>query len=392
MRIAMVGPFGLQPNQTMRSRALGAARPLAARGHQVSLFMPPWQTPEAADSRWEEDGVALRYTPLRGGVAGITRALLRETLAWRPDVVHCFKPKAYSGLTAWWLWQFHRRRLRLVVDSDDWEGWGGWNALAPYTRAQKHFFAWQERWGMRHCHALTVASRTLQSLAWSLGIPPGQVVYAPNGPGIVAAPPPGQAQRAAERRALGLEEARPVLLLYSRLFEFDISRLTMVLAQVQTAVPDLAILLVGAGLYAEDAAALRCQLAQAELLDRVVDVGWVAPEKLPALLACADVGLYLMDDNLLNRTKCPVKLIDMVAVGVPVVAEAVGQVTEYVVNGRTGLLRSSGDATGLAQDVVGLLLAPARRAHLGAAARAHAAAHFTWDAIATRLERAYAPG
>jgi hypothetical protein len=139
MRIAMVGPFGLQPNQTMRSRALGAARPLAARGHQVSLFMPPWQTPEAADSRWEEDGVTLRYTPLRGGVAGITRALLRETLAWRPDVVHCFKPKAYSGLTAWWLWQFYRRRLRLVVDSDDWEGWGGWNELAPYTRAQKHF-------------------------------------------------------------------------------------------------------------------------------------------------------------------------------------------------------------------------------------------------------------
>jgi glycosyltransferase involved in cell wall biosynthesis len=183
-----------------------------------------------------------------------------------------------------------------------------------------------------------------------------------------------------------------VLLLYSRLFEFDISRLTMVLAQVQTAVPDLAILLVGAGLYAEDAAALRRQLAQAELLDRVVDVGWVAPEKLPALLACADVGLYLMDDNLLNRTKCPVKLIDMVAVGVPVVAEAVGQVTEYVVNGRTGLLRSSGDAAGVAQDAAGLLLAPARRAHLGAAARAHAAAHFSWDAIATRLERAYASG
>ena len=42
MRIAMLGPFGLHPKQTMRSRALGLARPLVARGHAVRLIMPPW--------------------------------------------------------------------------------------------------------------------------------------------------------------------------------------------------------------------------------------------------------------------------------------------------------------------------------------------------------------
>ena len=184
MRIAFVGPFGFHPNKTMRSRAMGLARPLAARGHTIQLFMPPWQTPAEADKQWTEDGVSIRYTPLSGGTLGITRHLLRELLDWRPDVVHCFKPKAYSGLAAWWLWRFQRRRLRLIVDSDDWEGWGGWNDLAPYSPTQKRFFAWQERWGMTHCHALTVASRALETLAWSQGVARERVVYLPNGSGI----------------------------------------------------------------------------------------------------------------------------------------------------------------------------------------------------------------
>ncbi|MEZ4517169.1 MAG: glycosyltransferase [Chloroflexota bacterium] len=147
MRIAMIGPFGLHPKSTMRSRALGLARPLAHNGNEVMVIMPPFHTPEEADRTWTEDGVTLRYVPLDGGTVGTAWRMVRETLDWRPDVVHSFKPKAYSGLVAWWLWQFHRSRLGLVTDSDDWEGWGGWNDNAPYSATQKRFFAWQEQWG-----------------------------------------------------------------------------------------------------------------------------------------------------------------------------------------------------------------------------------------------------
>jgi len=359
MRIAMLGPFGLHPKQTMRSRALGLARPLVVRGHTVRLLMPPWETPDEAGRTWAEDGVELRYVPLRGGVPGITRALLRETLAWRPDVVHAFKPKAYSGLAAEWLWRFYRDRLRLVVDTDDWEGAGGWNDLAPYGPLPKRFFARQERYGLTHAHAVTVASRTLESLVWSLGVARDRVVYVPNGPGIplrVISPD----ERDAARARLGLGE-RPAVLVYSRLFEFDTARLVAVLAGVRDAVPDVAVLLVGAGLFDADSARFREQLAAAGLLDAVVDAGWVALDELPATLAAADVGLYLMDDTLLNRAKCPVKLADMLAAGVPVVAEGVGQVTEYVREGRTGVVCESGDVVGLVKGVVALLAAGEQR-------------------------------
>ncbi|MCP4425240.1 MAG: glycosyltransferase family 4 protein [Chloroflexi bacterium] len=383
MRIAMVGPFGLHPNKTMRSRAFSLARELVKRGHAAQLFMPPWQTPQEADKSWLEEDVAMRYTPLRGGVPGITRRLVWETLAWEPDVVHFFKPKAYSGLAAWYLWRFHRRRLRLVMDTDDWEGWGGWNELAPYSPLQKQVFAWQERWGMRRNHALTVASRALETIALSMGIPPEQVVYAPNGPGI------SYQVSVNSNQALVSSLQSPVLLVYSRLFEFDTRRLVAVLRGVKTAVPDLTILMVGAGLYEEDAAQFRRQLAAAELTESVQDAGWVEQDKLPALLQKADVGVYLMEDTLLNRAKCPVKLADMAAMGLPVVAEAVGQVEEYVVNGRTGLLRPSGDVAGLTADLIHLLQNPAEREQMAVAARDHMAANFSWARLAERMEAVY---
>jgi len=388
MRIAMIGPFGLHPKQTMRSRALGLARPLVARGHAVRLFMPPWETPDEAGRGWVEDGVELRYVSLRGGVPGVTLALVRETLAWRPDVVHAFKPKAYSGLAAEWLWRTHRRALRLVIDTDDWEGAGGWNDLAPYTALQKRFFARQERWGLTHAHAVTVASRTLESLVWSLGGPRERVAYVPNGPGIPLRDVTPD-ERTATRARLGLGE-RPTVLVYSRLFEFDTARLVAVLAGVRATMPELAVLLVGAGLYEADSARFREQLAAAGLLPAVVDVGWTAREVLPAVLAAADVGLYLMDDTLLNRTKCPVKLADMLAAGVPVVAEAVGQVTEYVRDGRTGVVVTSGDVAGLVAAAARLLENPPERGRLGAAARADARARFNWEQLAARAVQAYA--
>ena len=384
MRIAMVGPFGLHPNKTMRSRAFGLARPLVQRGHQVKLLMPPWQTPEEADQEWQEDGVTVRYTSLVGGTLGTAVRLVRETLAWQPDVGHAFKPKAYSGLAAWWLWYFHRHKVRLVTDTDDWEGWGGWNDIAPYSTVQKKFFAWQERWGLQHCHALTVASRTLQSLAWANGVDPQKVVYVPNGPGIGE-----DISQAADKRAeLGLAD-RPVILLYSRLFEFETARLVSILQQVRAAVPEVAVLVGGMSLYQEDAVLFKEQLEAAGLEDLIVDVGWLDEAGLPHVLAAADVGLYLMEDTLLNRTKCPVKVADMLSVGLPVVAEAVGQVPEYVLHGKTGLLRSSGDVTGIAADLVELLKDNNRRERLGSGARAHIQAQFTWERLADCVEKVY---
>ena len=279
------------------------------------------------------------------------------------------------------------------MDSDDWEGAGGWNDVAPYSPLQKRFFARQERYGLTHAHAVTVASRTLESLTWSLGVPPERVIYLPNGPGIpLRQITPAERDAARERLGLG---ARPTVLVFSRLFEFDTARLVAVLAGVRAAVPDVAVLLVGAGLYAADSARFRAQLAGAGLVEAIIDVGWVELTELPATLAAADVGLYLMDDTLLNRAKCPVKLADMLAAGVPVVAEAVGQVGEYVRDGRTGALCVTGDVGGMVAAVVALISEAGVQGGRGAGergreARADVVARFGWEGLAAIVEATYA--
>ena len=187
MRIVMIGPFGLRPLGTISARALPMACALARRGHEVTVLLPPWQNPEDAGQSWREGGIAIENTDLSPRVPGFFHLLTalrlaRRALAVHPDVVHLFKPKAYSGLAHWLLARLPRtRRPHLVVDTNDWEGPGGWYGIGRYTPAQRRFFACQERWGLTHASAVTVVSRTLESLVWALGVPPQRVFYVPNG-------------------------------------------------------------------------------------------------------------------------------------------------------------------------------------------------------------------
>ncbi len=380
--IVMIGPFGLRPRGTMRVRALPMARALAHRGHRVTLLLPPWPNLEDAGRSWVEDGVRVIYLPLpRGPLFHLRLAaqMVREVLRLRPDVVHGFKPKAYPGLVHWVLRHLRRTgRFRggLVVDTDDWEGPGGWNDRNPYSPWQRHLFAWQERWGMTHADALTVASRTLETLAWAMGIPSRRVFYLPNAAWFIGPP-------------RSLPAGPPIVLLYTRFLEFSLERLIWVLGALAQRFSALRFLYVGLPLGDEEAR-FRHAVAEAGLIDRVDWEGWVEPVRLPGVLGRAHLALYLMDDNLINRAKCPMKLIDLLAAGLPVVADAVGQVPEYIRHGETGWLVPPGDVCAMVEAAAKLLEDPEAAWRIGENARRSIAASHCWEHRLTALEAAYA--
>jgi glycosyltransferase involved in cell wall biosynthesis len=403
MHIVMVGPFGLETRGTMSVRALPMANALVARGYNVTMLLPPWRKPEQAGRRWEENGVAIETIILPPGIPGLFHALTAARLARRaltldPDVVHLFKPKAYSGLTHWLLrWLPRSRRPRLVVDTDDWEGPGGWNALGDYSWAQRRFFTWQERWGLTHADAVTVASHTLESLVWAMGVPPTGVFYVPNGV------TPAAESRKQNGDGDG-EAGPPCILLYTRFFEFPVSRVIELLRRVREQVPAARVLVVGkgfsgeeddllhraheAGFSIEDRAASNSQRVPRFKAD-VTYAGWVPAEALPPYFARADVAIYPFDDTLVNRAKCAVKLLDLLAAGVPVVAEAVGQNRAYVRHGETGWLVPPGDVDAFAAAVSRLLKDTALRERLGQAAARDVRERFTWNRLVTTVEQAY---
>jgi glycosyltransferase involved in cell wall biosynthesis len=390
MKIVMVGPFGLRPRGTMSVRALPLAKALVRRGHAVTLLLPPWQNPEDAGRAWREDGVRVENVALPVGVPGwfhlrLTQRLLRRVRTLRPDVVHAFKPKAYAGLVHWAL--HHRPGAPpVVVDTDDWEGPGGWNTLRDYAPPLKRIFAWQERWGLRHADAVTVASRALQTLTWAQGGDPVRVVYLPN---ASAWPHPPVAR---------LPDERPTLLLYTRFFEFDVARLWRIVQRVREAVPTVRLWIVGRGFFGEDAALMQYARAAGWRVTEanpaaddadLIYAGFVPVDDQPAHFAHADVALYPFDDTLVNRTKCPVKLLDLLKAGLPVVGEAVGEIREAIADGTTGVLVPPGNDAAFVEAIVDLLSAPSRRRALGEEAARIAREQLTWGQRAVAAERAY---
>ena len=397
MRIVFIGPFAMQPKRTMAVRALPLARALVERGHQVLMLLPPWDHPQDAGWEWVERGLRVYNVPLPARVPALfhlclTWRLLRECLRFRPEVVHCFKPKSYSGLSTWAVWQlrnFGLLKARLVVDADDWESSGGWNELERYSRLQKRFFAWQERWGLTHCDALTVASRALETIVWSLGVPRDRVHYLPNGWAGEQEPPDASAQ-AELRCSLGLGDA-PVALLYTRFFEFSVERALAIMQGVLAAMPEVHWLVVGKGLFGEEKRLLEAA-QDAGIAACITYAVWVPAAQVPQHLALARVAIYPFDDTLVNRCKCAVKLMDLLAAGVPVVADRVGQNAEYILDGASGLLVAPGDTPAFVAATVRLLRDAELAAQLGRAARQRMHDQFAWQRLVQTAESAYSRG
>ena len=399
MRISIIGPFGLRPKGTMSVRALPLARALVARGHAVRMILPPWDCSEDAGCKMRDAGVEVENIELPVGVPGLfhfntMRRLVSRALDFHPEVIHCFKPKAYAGLSAWWLWRLKRMGLvkaRLIVDADDWEGAGGWNDLNQYTWAQRKLFTWQEQWGLTHNDGVTVASKALQAIVWSLGIKPDRVAYVPNGcreDHAVALQSATPARHATRQRGASVNNQKSEILLYTRFFEFKIERVLEVLRRVVEQVPDVKLLVVGKGFNGEEDRLVK-QAEAIGLRASIEYVGWVDAAVLPDYFARAAVAIHPFDDTLINRTKCSVKLIDLLSAGVPVVADAVGQNAEYIRHAETGILVMAGDVTAMAQAVIDLLRDREQADRLGRQAAQDMFERFGWDRLVVSVEEIY---
>jgi glycosyltransferase involved in cell wall biosynthesis len=394
LRIVMLAPFGIRPKGTLLARMLPLAQALARRGYQMCIVAPPVQNPQDAGRRNVYDDVPVVHTaapslPGSAGVAQQVNMLLRGALAEQPDVLHLFKPKGYSGLAAL-LTRAISPQVPLVVDTDDWEGWGGWNDVLPYPRSAKMMFAWQERDLPRRAAAVTVASRTLEAQVWGFGVPRERVFYLPNGISQTEDEKKRIEKSSAQiaHSQFSILNSQLTILLYTRFWEFDVRELVAALVPITAGCPTARLLIVGRGERGEEQELLR--LARRAGVAPMIDYrGWVEPAQISALLATADVALAPMNDTLINRARGLAKLLELMAAGLPIVAGRVGQAVEYIEDGRSGLLVPPSQPAALARATLTLLADAPLRARIGQAARERAARLFAWDVLADVAEQAY---
>jgi glycosyltransferase involved in cell wall biosynthesis len=357
-------------------------------GWRFELATTPWDCPADAGKRVVIDGVPVWNTrtvrPAAWPLA--VRELVVATRRAHPDVIHLFKPKGFGDLTS----RVLRRDIPVVVDMDDWEGEGGWNSQASYSRLQRRVFDWQERSWPPRAAAITVASHELRRRAIDLCAPPDHVFFVPNGLNR------RRFDELDPRRAGDSRVVRPELpfdtsaiLLYTRFVEFEPALLVRVLAALRADGRDVRLVVAGASASGEPERTLRALAEQKGLVDSITMLGWIAPEDLAEVAVRCQVALHPFDDTLVNRAKSSVKLLELMAAGLPVVTTGVGENATFVDDGRTGVLCPPGEPERLAQEIARLLDDPERSRAMGAEARRRVGDCFLWDHLAPRVDEAY---
>jgi glycosyltransferase involved in cell wall biosynthesis len=123
-------------------------------------------------------------------------------------------------------------------------------------------------------------------------------------------------------------------------------------AQVHRRRPDARLVLVGAG---EDYDALVDWVASLGVANHTRFVGRVASSEIPNYFALATVSVDPVRDNRIARARSPLKVVESLACGTPVVTSDVGDRNLMVASGINGQLVPPGEPSALAEGIIRIL-------------------------------------
>jgi glycosyltransferase involved in cell wall biosynthesis len=392
MKIVYLAGFAWEPKGTVRSRAFPLAAEMVRRGHDVTLLIAPYDNPVYSGQRFVSQGVQVINLKISGrgplALARLPRQFLDLIDDIDPDLVHVFKPKGLAGMAAMAL--LDRGYRTLVLDCDDWEGWGGWNEVKNYPWILKEFIDLEERWLVHHVPIVTSASRVLADRARDLGKTREKIFYVPNGISTEHADWILSMTTASmlrdRKRELGFSGGP--LVLYAGHFDpvDDVPFFSR--AVVPAALRHGATLaLIGDG--PELQAAKQFFSGVPDL--QVKYLGQLPYAEYARLVAGCDVATFPYPDNPVYRAKCSARIIDYMAFSKPILTTAVGENKEYLVDGHSGILTASGDEKAYEEGLDRLLEDADLRTRLGENARRRLVDNFLWSGrAADSCEMAYA--
>ncbi len=216
------------------------------------------------------------------------------------------------------------------------------------------------------CDHIIAVSEAIRTHTLTAGADPERVTVVPNGVDIERFQGETNAQGVRERYGLA---GRSVIGFVGSLKPWHgLDFLLDAFEAICAACPDATLLIVGDGPEGER---LADRVTRANLSRHVIFTGRVAHHEVPDYLAAMDITVapYMAHEGFYFS---PLKVVESMAAGRPVVAPRLGQLTELVADGTTGLLYPPGDLPTFVSAVVGLLMHPQRRLAMGEAASAGA--------------------
>lgn len=375
------------------------ARGIAARGHEVHLVLP-WHPRFARPP--VEGGVhfhLFRYAPVPSwNVFGYASAL-RADVSLRAQALAVAPLAVAAGCR---LARQIVRRIDATVVHGHWVLPGG--AMAAWAAGSRPLVVslhgsdvyLAERTAVTRAVArrvfeqarvITACSDDLRDRAVALGAAPDRSETIPYGVDADRFRPDAAA-RARLRRHWNVRDDDVVVFSAGRFvrkkgFEYLIDAVAMMSGSPQ---PVRLVLAGGGDLHAE----LRDRIRAHAIDARVLLPGVVPHDQMPIALAAADiVAIPSVRDLAGNVDGLPNMVLEALASGTAVVATTAGGIASVVEHERTGLLVPERDAAAIAAAIAMLAADPARRAALGAAARARMITRASWAGVAERIEAAY---
>jgi glycosyltransferase involved in cell wall biosynthesis len=123
------------------------------------------------------------------------------------------------------------------------------------------------------------------------------------------------------------------------------------------------------------------------LTDKVIFTGFKREDEVPKYIASADVAVACFEANNITKCKSPLKIVEYLASGKPIVGSDVGDVGRML--GGAGILTKPGDTNSLADGILKLLNNKKLRNELGKKARKRAEEEYNWGVTAENLLEAY---
>lgn len=285
----------------------------------------------------------------------------RELRARKPDFIY----ERYALFLCATVWLARRRGIPVILEIND-------SALVPRVRSLtlRSLARRIERWCWRNATGLVFISSWFRDQAAAAYGAIAPAVISPNAADIDRFDI-GAFDREGLRAQQGLGDAVVCGYVGAFVHWHGIANLVERLAPRMHEAPDLKLLLVGDGI---DLPRVKQIVAEAGMASRILLPGRVAHGEIPRWIACMDYAV-LADSN---QYGSPMKLFELMAMGVAVVAPDYAPIAEVVSDGEDGWLFAQQDLDACVERVLALANDPEALVRVGAAAHACIADRHQW--------------
>ncbi|MBN2121094.1 MAG: glycosyltransferase family 4 protein [Candidatus Omnitrophica bacterium] len=382
MNILMVHPHDLfDKSEPWTIRIKSIAEKFVERGHKVKICYFPLTINEKNLPRNLNSILLIPLDRTPSPLAFIVNAFKLISICKWADIVHFQKCHHYSAVPV--VLASYITCKPLHYEWDDWEEkiWFESCGRGLNSRFIGFSFRVLERWLPVLADSVSCASDQLKRLSNKFGVAKDYIFDAPVGGDLDKFRPGLDGEWV--KRKFNIEGE--LILYIGQLHGAQyVDLLLKAVNIVHHKHPSATFMIVGEGFLERS---LRNLARELGIEDKVIFAGAVSHDEIPYFIAAADVCVASFKDTEVTRCKSPLKIVEYLASGKPIVASNVGEIRKMV--GGVGILVEPGDFHSLAKGILRFLDDEVLRTTLGSRARKRAETKYNWIYTAESLLSAY---